>query len=200
MKKTTSAIIVLFLFLIPALGSSSYLIRLKNGRQLTTPAYWFEGKRIFFYIAGGTAGMERTEIDGIEEHETGNEGKAEPDKAGKSGLPRLSSIMEESPSVEKRPADSEQKPSPGKSSEKGGKEASKKDPRVMEEFDTLRKKFESRKGMTLDELKDLKNDLTALRDKIASGHSGEDFREEVAKIADMRFFTNDLIIVKSRSR
>lgn len=195
MKKTTSAIIVLFLFLIPALGSSSYLIRLKNGRQLTTPAYWFEGRRIFFYIAGGTAGMERTEIDGIEEHETGNEGKA-----GKNGLPRLSSIMEKSPSVEKRSADSEQKPPPAKSSEKGGKEASKKDPRVMEEFDTLRKKFESRKGMTLDELKDLKNDLTALRDKIAAGHSGEDFREEVAKIADMRFFTNDLIIVKSRSR
>ena len=63
MKKTISILVVLLLFLPPALGNASYLIRLKNGRQVATPMYWFEGKRIFFYTAGGTAGMERSEID-----------------------------------------------------------------------------------------------------------------------------------------
>ena len=70
----------------------------------------------------------------------------------------------------------------------------------MAEFNELEKKFESRKTMTVDELTVLKNDLTALRDKIISNHLEDDFRQEVDKISDMRFFTNDLIIIKSRSR
>ena len=70
MKKTISAITILFLILTPALGNADYVIRLKNGRQVTTPMYWFEGTRIFFYTAGGTAGMEKAEIDKIEKLET----------------------------------------------------------------------------------------------------------------------------------
>lgn len=69
MKKTISAIIIFSLFFMPALGNASYLLRLKNGRQLATPAYWFEGRLIFFSIPGGTAGMERTEIASIENSE-----------------------------------------------------------------------------------------------------------------------------------
>jgi len=46
----------------------------------------------------------------------------------------------------------------------------------------------------------LKNDLTILRDKIVSSEREDDFREEVNNIADMRFFTNDLIIIKSKNR
>lgn len=200
MKKTISAIIVLLLFLIPALGNASYLIRLKNGRQLATPAYWFEGGLIFFSVVGGTAGMERNQIARVVEHETGNDVKTEQVKTGVSGLPHLSSTIEKSPPSEKRSAGTAQKPSVVNTPKKDGKEAAKKDPNVMQEFNMLEKRFGSRKGMTLDELKDLKNDLTALRDKIVSNHSEEGFRKVVAKISDMRFFTNDLIIVKSRSR
>lgn len=70
MKKTVSTIVILLLVLIPALGNSSYLIRLKNGRQLATSAYWFEGRLIFFSIPGGTAGMERNAIAGVEGYDT----------------------------------------------------------------------------------------------------------------------------------
>ena len=70
MKKTISSLVILLMFLVPALGNASYLIRLKNGGQLATPAYWTEGKWIFFYCVGGTAGMERKEIDKIEKLET----------------------------------------------------------------------------------------------------------------------------------
>lgn len=70
MKKTISALIILLLFLVPALGNASYLIRLKNGGQLSAPAYWFEDRMILFYCPGGIAGMERSEIDRIERDET----------------------------------------------------------------------------------------------------------------------------------
>jgi hypothetical protein len=66
MKKIISAQIILLLFLVPALGNASYLLRLKNGGQLSTPAYWFEDRMILFYCPGGTAGMERREIDRID--------------------------------------------------------------------------------------------------------------------------------------
>ena len=70
MKKNLLSLIILLLFLVPALGNASYLIRLKNGGQLTTPAYWTEGQWIFFYCVGGIAGMERREIDRIERDKT----------------------------------------------------------------------------------------------------------------------------------
>jgi hypothetical protein len=70
MKKTISSLIVFLMFFVPALGNASYIIRLKNGGQLYTPAYWFEGRMIFFYCTGGTAGMERSEIDRIERDKT----------------------------------------------------------------------------------------------------------------------------------
>jgi len=79
-------------------------------------------------------------------------------------------------------------------------EDTKKDPNIMQEYKKLRKRFDSRNSMTLDELSDLKNDLTILRDKIVSSEREDDFREEVNNIADMRFFTNDLIIIKSKNR
>ena len=199
MKKTVSLIIILILFLIPALSSPSYLIRLKNGRQLTTPMYWFEGQRIFFYTAGGTAGMERTEIDKIEKLETDSDKNIDSGNRGKNGSPPLSSTKK-SKEPEKIPMEIEQKPSISNTPKIGRNEATKKDPYVMQEFNRLEKKYESRKRMTVDELKELKTDLTTLRDKIISSHSEEDFREEIDKIADMRFFTNDLIIIKTRSR
>ena len=70
MKKNLSSSIILLLFLVPALGNASYLIRLKNGGQVSTPAYWFEDRMIFFYCPGGIAGMEKREIDRIERDDT----------------------------------------------------------------------------------------------------------------------------------
>ena len=54
--------------------------------------------------------------------------------------------------------------------------------------------------MSIDELNDLKNDLTVLGDKIVSSRLENDFLEESNKIVDMRFFVNDLLIIKSRNR
>ncbi len=78
MKKFFSTMIPLLLILLPVMSDASSLILLKNGGQVVTRFYWFEGRYIFFYYAGGTAGIERKEIDRIrssedrEKHDTGN--------------------------------------------------------------------------------------------------------------------------------
>jgi hypothetical protein len=78
MKKICSTMILLILILLPVVSDASSLILLKNGGQVVTPFYWFEGRYIFFYYAGGTAGIERKEIEKIlsseagEKQDTGN--------------------------------------------------------------------------------------------------------------------------------
>jgi len=66
MKKTISSLVILLMFLVPALGDAAYLLRLKNAGRVVTSMYWFEGNKIYFNYAGGVAGMERREIDRIE--------------------------------------------------------------------------------------------------------------------------------------
>ena len=72
MKKVIPAIIILLLLLIPDFSAAAYLIRLKNGRQVTTSVYWVEGTRVFFYMAGGIGGIERSEIADVESDEVEN--------------------------------------------------------------------------------------------------------------------------------
>jgi hypothetical protein len=66
MKKIGSTMILLLLFLLPNATDASYLILLKNGGKVATPFYWYEGRFIFFRYAGGTAGVERREIDRVQ--------------------------------------------------------------------------------------------------------------------------------------
>lgn len=203
MKKSISSpvILIFLLLLIPAVSDASYLIRLKNGGELATPRYWIEGKQIYFYYGGGIAGIERKEIDRVErrEKETVGDMDATLENIDKKDSPPVTSVTEKAPGPEKSTVGFEPKPSMLNAPKIDKKEDTKKDPDIMREFNKLEKKFESRKSMTIDELKDLKNDLIALRDKIVSSHLEADFREEDAKIADMKFFINDLLIIKSRS-
>ena len=120
MKKTISSLIILLMFLVPALGNASYLIRLKNGGQLATPAYWTEGKWIFFFCVGGTAGMERKEIDKIEKLKTedGEYIDKTPAIAGKKELPPLPPATEKAKELEKFPAEAALKSEKSLSSQK----------------------------------------------------------------------------------
>jgi len=190
MKKTITSLVILLMFLVPALGNASYLIRLKNGGQLATPAYWTEGKWIFFYCVGGTASMERREIDKIEKLKTedGEYIDKTPAIAGKKELPPLP------PAAEK--AKEPEKPSGQKEEEATGKDDAKKDPKIMGKFKAQQKSFESRKNMSIDELSVLKDEMTALRNIIVSSQSEEDYREEISKINDMRFLLTDHILLR----
>ncbi len=67
MKKRIIAILAVALSLLCAsVCDAYYLLRLKNRGAVTTPAYWFEGNKIHFYVSGGIASLERREIVKIE--------------------------------------------------------------------------------------------------------------------------------------
>jgi len=70
MKKRIIPILTVALSLLCAsVCDAYYLLRLKNRGMVTTPAYWFEGNKIHFYVSGGIASLEKREIDKIEDLE-----------------------------------------------------------------------------------------------------------------------------------
>jgi len=111
MKKTISSLVILLMFLVPALGDAAYLLRLKNAGRVVTSMYWFEGNKIYFNYAGGVAGMERKEIDRIEtlKTEDGEDIDKTSANAAKKGLPPLPPAAEKAKEPEKPPEAKEEK-------------------------------------------------------------------------------------------
>jgi len=184
MKKSISSpvmpVILFLLFLIPAVSDAAYLIRLKNGGELTTPRYWVEGKQVYFYYGGGIAGIEKNSVRKIEKS------TIDPDETYEVKKP------------EKRPAEVEPKPSMSNAPKIDKKEDTKKDPDLMQEFNKLEKKFESRKSMTIDELKDLWNELTAFWTKVRLNRLNEIFKDEVTEIFNMRDALDEILKSKGQ--
>jgi len=195
-KKSILIGIIFCLFLkFPAGSDASYLILLKNGGRLVTPMHWATGKQIKFYIYGGVAGVGKEEIERIESRrkETDDYMDTTLENIGKKVLPPSSSVTEKAPGPEKRPAGVEQKPSMSDAPKIDKKEDPKKDPNLMQEFNKLEKKFESRKSMTLDELKDLWNELTAFWTKVRLNRLNEIFKDEVTEIFNMRDALDEIL-------
>ena len=175
------AFILISFFAFPLLGHASYIIHLKNGGQYITDQYWKEDGQIKFIVSGGIMGIDKDTVRKIEKS------KAEPGDVYETKKPSLPPVT-----AEKKPAETISTPA------KEGD--SKKDPAIMKEFKQLQKSFDERQNMTIDELNSLKSDLTALWNKIVSGQLEDRFKEEETKIHDMKFFINDLIIIKSKNR
>jgi hypothetical protein len=57
-----STIICLVALVWPGLSAASYLIQLRNGRQVATSQYWKEGQTIKFYTAGGVGGVPESAV------------------------------------------------------------------------------------------------------------------------------------------
>jgi hypothetical protein len=184
MKKAILLFLMLLISpLLPAVSDASYIIHLKNGGRFLTPQYWEEDNYVNFYIVGGMMGIEKNSVRKIERSTLDLDGVYEVTKP------------------EKRPAQVEPKASvpgvPEKEERVTAKDDAKKDPAILREFKALQKRFESRNSMTINELKDLRNNLTVLRDKIVSNKKEDDFHEEADNISYMIYLTNDSIIKKS---
>jgi len=174
----------------PAMSEFYYVIQLKNGGTLATPLYWSEGKQVYFFYAGGTVGVENQAIERVEKH------LGEKNFFGSSSSPP----KDKSLGMDKGPAEVEQKLSLSNVHRTDKKGETQKDPSVVLEFNNLEKKFASRNNMSADELRELKFNLTELRNNIASSPLATDFREEVKKLAEMRLITKDLLNIKSRGQ
>ena len=189
-KQTLSLLLVIAWLIIPAAGRCDYAIHLKNGGRFLTPQYWQENQMIKFYIPGGVMGIEKQSVLKIDKIVDPFRREAAMRATAPGGKPAPEAPAE-APAAEKQPA---------LEKKAAAADDANKDPVILGEFKALEKRFESRKEMTVAELTSLKNDLTALRDKIVTGRLKYAFLEEVNKLADMRFFTNDLLLIKSRNK
>ncbi|MDP2855436.1 MAG: hypothetical protein Q8O28_14450 [Smithellaceae bacterium] len=182
MKKIIlSAFILISFFVFPLFSQASYIIHLKGGGQFITTKYWEEGGQITFFVSGGTMGIEKDTVSKIEKSTAKTEDVYETKK------PALPPVA-----AEKKLAATGNTPAK--------EDDSKKDPAIMKEFEQLQKSFAERQNMTVDELNDLKKNLTALRDKIFSKRLEHDYLEESSKVAEMRFFVSDHLITKSKNQ
>lgn len=68
MKKAATILLILISFFsFIRFGEASYIIHLKHGGQFVTPQYWEERNgMIFFFVSGGTMGIERDTVKAIE--------------------------------------------------------------------------------------------------------------------------------------
>jgi hypothetical protein len=57
-----STVICVVALVWPGLSAASYLIQLRNGRQVATSQYWKEGHTIMFAIAGGVGGVPESAV------------------------------------------------------------------------------------------------------------------------------------------
>jgi len=62
LPQVLSTAICLVALVWPGLSAASYLIQLRNGRQVTTLQYWKEGQNIMFYSGGGVAGVPESAV------------------------------------------------------------------------------------------------------------------------------------------
>jgi hypothetical protein len=173
-------------------GDASYLLRFKNAGSVATPAYWFENDTIYFYITGGVAGIERKEIDKIEKLKI-----VAGDYPPRATIP--GNIKESPPPTTTEKMQETGKPSGQKEGDITEKDDAKKDPKITGKFRALAKRFDARESTPIDELINLRNDLTVLRDTIVSSYSEEDYPAEMRKIMDMRFFLTDQILRKPKN-
>jgi hypothetical protein len=194
-KKFILPTFIFLLLLYPALCLSAYLIHFSGGGKLATPRYWEEKGSVYFYYKGGVAGVEKENINKIERYVDIDGGQTVSDTASEN----KDDTVFVSPETKK--TKQEETPLRLETIESSPSEIdTKKDADILKEFKSLQKRYELRESMTVAELTDLKNDLTTLRDKIISNKMEDDFLEESDKIRDMRFFINDILIIKTKRK
>lgn len=72
-KRLLAVLICVSAIASPLTSSASYIIHLKNGRQIVTSKYWKQNNKILFYIDSGVAEIRENVVLRIDEKGTSNE-------------------------------------------------------------------------------------------------------------------------------
>lgn len=195
MKKIILSVLILIsVFAFPLLSYASYIIHLKGGGQYITTKYWEEDDQIKFFVSGGTMGIDKETVRKIEKS------TVEPEDVYETKKPSWPPVTDDKNPAAAVNAPAKEEPKKDVAKTEIRPDDLHKDPAITKEFQQLQKSFTGRYRMTVDELNSLKNDLTTLWNKIVARNLEANFQEEEIKINDMKFFINDLIIIKSRNR
>lgn len=132
-----------------------YVIKLKNGNEYVTARYWHEGGQVCFDTYDGIFGIEKSFIAKIEKTE----------KAVK-----IARAMDQEPSAQPQAASAKKEGDAAQSQEKGEeavkKERDPNDP-IVGEFNRLKEKAAEVDGMLTSEVRDLLNQITVFKNKLA---------------------------------
>jgi len=158
-------------------ADAAYVIKLKNGNEYVTTRYWNEGRQICFDTYDGIFGVEKSFVIKIEKTEK---------------IVRLARALEQEPVADPQTAPSKKE---GDGSHEKGEDTIKKerDPNdpIVGEFNRLKEKTAEVDGMLTSEIRELLNQLTAFKNKLAKDSKafvqyGREFNElqELGNIAE----------------
>lgn len=168
----------------PFLVQASFVIHLKDGGQYSTAQYWEEDGQIKFMVQGGVMGIDKNDVQKIVK--TKDVIPSDDDDTPRAAQP---------PSVPVKKPEAEVKTN-GKKTKvaKDAPDTPGKDKGIMSEYRALKKRFDARSGLTVDELQSLRADLIELRNRISNDKQlSETHAVEETKLNDMQFFVNNLI-------
>ena len=151
-------------------GEASYVIKLKNGREIVTGRYWPEGQQVMFDTYGGVFGVDRALVSKIEHS---NRPLKEPGPVE----PR----QPKTPAV--RVADQKEKRQSPVATAKT-RAAREADP-IFKDFDSLKERSQAVAGMSNSELQQFLKDLNSLRRKIQASGRSNDYLGEFTSILEM---------------
>ena len=138
---------------IMASADAAYVIKLKNGNEYVTTRYWNEGRQICFDTYDGIFGVEKSFVIKIEKSEK---------------VVRLARALEQEPVAKPQTPPSEKE---GDGSQEKGEDSVKKerDPNdpIVGEFNRLKEKTAEVNGMLTSEIRDLLNQITTFKNKLA---------------------------------
>lgn len=167
--------IVLCCLVIPSISVASYVIKLKNGRKISTQYYWKESGKIFFHIYGGIVGIRKDQVKEIEEIEDLSDEKA----AAKQESPETTEKAEEKEKLKNQGE-------PEKGEEVSGRDSKKETflkekSRIATEIEAVSAAFREakakndRKQMQVKRkrLLSLQTELSKLREKVRADHGGQ---------------------------
>jgi hypothetical protein len=138
-----------------ASADAAYVIKLKNGNEYITSRYWNEGGQVCFDTYDGIFGVEKSFVLKIEKTEK---------------VVRLARVLEQEPVASPQTLSSKKEGDETQRQEKGeGAIKRERDPNdpIVGEFNRLKEKTAEVDGMLTSEIRELLNQITAFKNKLA---------------------------------
>ncbi len=192
MKKFLIGVFAVCLWASASVCSGAYLIHLKDGRDITTHAYWEEGDQIKIKQYGGVVGISKEDVVSIEEIED----------------PKNIIVKSAPKPVEKTPPPIKEKVKTSitetggqkeKESSKSGKDETKKHSNeLLNEFDSLRERFKNIESMSKKGIIQFDKALAKLRNKMLKADIGGSYSDHLMNIMSMKNKAKE--VLKKRDR
>ena len=163
------------------MSQAAYRIQLKNGGQFLTPRCWEEEGEMKFYILEGVAGIEKTLVDRIIHVQSTYREEVSPESASMKAPGEVKAAVPEKGAATIQ-----------KSKETGQEEV------YLEKFRSISGRAKGIPGMSVEELNDLSNDVTALKKEVLNKGIGHFYADQLRDLYAVGDQAEEAIKAKSQ--